>query len=174
MAASIKLTVHDRVLIFQSTLLLKIFVKLTFFYLLGFLKRNRAKIFNLPVYCESIVIMCFCRSQWPCGRRRGSTAARVVGLQVRISPGAWMFVCCALSSVGLRVGLITRPEESYRVWCVWVWSWSLDNEGGVGLLVAVTPWKTIIHYRWPVCCCLSSWQRIMIAFWSVGMVAFAL
>jgi hypothetical protein len=25
-------------------------------------------------------------------------------------------------------GPITRPEESYRVWCVWVWSWSLDNE----------------------------------------------
>jgi len=21
--------------------------------------------------------------------------------------------------------LITRPEESYRVWCVWVWSWIL-------------------------------------------------
>ena len=25
-------------------------------------------------------------------------------------------------------GLITRPDESYKVWCVWVWSWSLDNE----------------------------------------------
>jgi len=24
--------------------------------------------------------------------------------------------------------IISRPEESYRVWCVWVWSWSLDNE----------------------------------------------
>jgi hypothetical protein len=24
--------------------------------------------------------------------------------------------------------MITRPEESYRVWCVWVWSWLLDNE----------------------------------------------
>ena len=29
---------------------------------------------------------------------------------------------------GLCVGLITRPEESNRVWRVWVWSWSLDNE----------------------------------------------
>jgi hypothetical protein len=101
-----------------------------FCYLLGFLRRNRTKIFKLPVYCESIVIICFCRSQWPCGRRRGSTASRVMGLQVRISPGAWMSVCCeccVLSGVGLCVGLITRPEESCRVWCVWVWSWSLDR-----------------------------------------------
>ena len=30
---------------------------------------------------------------------------------------------------GLRIGLISRPEESHRVWCVWVWSCSLDNEG---------------------------------------------
>jgi hypothetical protein len=33
-----------------------------------------------------------------------------------------------LSGGGLCVGLIIRPEESYQVWCVWVWSWSLDNE----------------------------------------------
>jgi len=33
--------------------------------------------------------------------------------------------CCVLSSRGLR--LITRPEDSYRMWWVWVWSWSLDN-----------------------------------------------
>jgi hypothetical protein len=26
--------------------------------------------------------------------------------------------CCVLSGRGLCVGLITRPEESYRVWCV--------------------------------------------------------
>jgi hypothetical protein len=26
------------------------------------------------------------------------------------------------------VGLVTRPEESYRVWFVWVWSWTLENE----------------------------------------------
>jgi len=30
--------------------------------------------------------------------------------------------------VEVCVKLITRPEESYRVWCVWVWSWILDNE----------------------------------------------
>ena len=35
--------------------------------------------------------------------------------------GAWIFVCCecrVLSGRGLRDELITRPEESYRLWCV--------------------------------------------------------
>jgi hypothetical protein len=37
--------------------------------------------------------------------------------------------CFVLSGIGLYVGLISRPEESYRVW-----SWSLENrEGGGGL-----------------------------------------
>ena len=26
--------------------------------------------------------------------------------------------CCVLSGRGLRAELITRPEESYRMWCV--------------------------------------------------------
>ena len=34
------------------------------------------------------------RSQWPCGLRRRSSAARLLRLWVRIPPGAWMFVCC--------------------------------------------------------------------------------
>ena len=37
------------------------------------------------------------RSQWPRGLRRRSTAARLLGLWVRIPPGAWMFVCCECS-----------------------------------------------------------------------------
>jgi hypothetical protein len=60
------------------------------------------------------------RSQWPRSLRRGSAAARLMGLLVRISPGAWMSVSCecfVLSGRGLCVGLIARPEESYRVWC---------------------------------------------------------
>ena len=38
---------------------------------------------------------------------------------VRIPPGAWIFVCCecrVLSGRGLCDELITRPEESYRLW----------------------------------------------------------
>ena len=36
-------------------------------------------------------------------------------------PGAWMSVCCeccVLSVRGIWNGLITRPEESYRLWRV--------------------------------------------------------
>ena len=62
-----------------------------------------------------------CRSQWPRGLRRRSTAARLLRSWVRIPPGAWMSVCCeccVLSGRGLCDELITRPEESYRLWCV--------------------------------------------------------
>ena len=61
------------------------------------------------------------RSQWPRGPRRRSAAASLLRLWVRISPGAWMFVCCeccVLSGRSLCDELITRPEESYRLWCV--------------------------------------------------------
>jgi len=61
------------------------------------------------------------RSQWPRGLRCSSTAARLLRLWVRIPPGAWISVCCeccVLSGRGLCDGLITRPEKSYRLWCV--------------------------------------------------------
>ena len=61
------------------------------------------------------------RSQWPCGLRRRPSAAHLLRLWVRIPSGAWMFVCCeccVLSGRGLCDGLITRPGESYRLWCV--------------------------------------------------------
>ena len=64
------------------------------------------------------------RSQWPRGLRRRSAAARLLRFWVRIPPGAWMFVCCeccVLSGRGLCDGLITRPEESYRMWRVVVY-----------------------------------------------------
>jgi hypothetical protein len=51
--------------------------------------------------------------------RHGLSAARLLGLRVRIPPGAWMFVCCeycVLSGRGLCLEPITRPEESYRLW----------------------------------------------------------
>jgi len=61
------------------------------------------------------------RSQWPRGLRRRSTAARLLRSWVRMPPGAWTSVCCdccVLSGRGLCDELITRPEESYRLWCV--------------------------------------------------------
>ena len=48
-------------------------------------------------------------------------AARLLRSWVRIPPGSWIFVCCerhVLSGRGLCDELITRPEESYRLWCV--------------------------------------------------------
>jgi hypothetical protein len=59
---------------------------------------------------------------------RGRSLAGIAGS----NPVGGMIVyreCCVLSGRGLCVGLITRQEESYWVWCVSnVWSWSLDNE----------------------------------------------
>ena len=68
-----------------------------------------------------LINVLICRSRWPRGLRRRSAAARLLGLWVRIPPGAWMSVsceCCVLSGTGLCDRLITRPEESYRLWCV--------------------------------------------------------
>ena len=64
---------------------------------------------------------CFSWSQWPHGLRHRSTAAHLLRSWFRISLGAWMSVCCercVLSGRDLSDKLITRPEESYRLWCV--------------------------------------------------------
>ena len=53
--------------------------------------------------------------------KRGSAAARLLRLRIRIPPAAWMSACCeccVLSGRGLCDGPITRPEESFRRWCV--------------------------------------------------------
>ena len=56
---------------------------------------------------------------WVCGRS-------LVGI-VGSNPDGGMDVCLLLSGCfvlsgrGLCVEMITRPEESYRVWCVWMW-----------------------------------------------------
>jgi hypothetical protein len=78
-----------------------------------------------------LLLLLLRRSQWPSGPGRGSAIARFLGLWVRIPTGAWMSVsceCCVLWGTGLCDGLITRPEESHWVWCVWVWSRNLKHE----------------------------------------------
>ena len=37
-------------------------------------------------------------------------------------------LCCTSSGRSLRHEPIARPEESYRVWCVWVWSRNINSE----------------------------------------------
>ena len=61
-----------------------------------------------------IIILC-------CGLRRRFAAAHLLRLWVRIPPGAWLSVsceCCVLSGRGVCDELITRAEESYRLWLV--------------------------------------------------------
>jgi hypothetical protein len=74
------------------------------------------------------------RSQRPRGLRRRSAAVLLLGLWVRIPlrHGCLplvIVVCCVGS--GFCDGLITRPEESYRVYvCLsdYAWSRNLDSE----------------------------------------------
>ena len=84
------------------------------------------------------------RPQWPRGLRIGSAAVGFLGLRVRIPPpGAWNSVSCecyVLSGRGLCDGLITHPEESYRMW-----SWSLDNE------------EALAHWN---CCTMGGWVYV--------------
>jgi len=81
-------------------------------------KKKQWQNFNLVFQSPK---MQMCRSQWPRGLRRRSAAARLPSLRVRIPPGAWMSLCCeccVLSGRGPCDELITRPEDSYRLWCV--------------------------------------------------------
>ena len=67
---------------------------------------------NLTKLSYFIIIQSYrhnCRSQWPRGLRRRSTAAHLLRSWVRIPPRAWMFLCCSccvLSGRGLCDGLI--------------------------------------------------------------------
>jgi len=62
------------------------------------------------------------RSRWPRGLRRES--AGIGGFESRRAERISVSCeCCVFSGRGLSYGLITRPEESYRMW-----SWTLDNE----------------------------------------------
>ena len=91
-----------------------------------------------------------CRSQWPSGLRRGSTADRLLGLRVRIPPEAWMSVCCGCcvwSGRGLCDGPIARPEESYRLWCVIVWSTNLENEAALVSVGQLRNRKSMLNER---------------------------
>ena len=83
---------------------------------------NQGEKKKLGLCCVNMLILVlYCQSQWLRGLRCRSAAACLLGLWVRIPPGAWIFVsceCCVLSGRGLCSELITYPEESYRLWCV--------------------------------------------------------
>jgi hypothetical protein len=81
----------------------------------------RTSLFRFKSHRNNTLYIITRQSHWPRGLRRGSAAARLLGFWVRIPLDAWMSVycdCCVLSGRGLCVGLITFPEESYRLLCV--------------------------------------------------------
>jgi len=74
---------------------------------------------NFIVTVRETCILFIC--SWLRGLRRGSTVAGLLGLWVRISPETWMSGscgCCVISGRVLCDEMITRPEESYRLWRV--------------------------------------------------------
>jgi hypothetical protein len=114
-------------------------------------------VFNLSFWALNSVleIVLTNRPQWPCGVRRGSPATRLLELWVRNPPGSCISICCAccvMSGRVLCVGLITYPEESFRMWRVWVWSWNFDTEESLshyGLLLheRKKSFLTAPHYK---------------------------
>jgi len=99
-----------------------------------------------------IIYCCIRRSEWPRGLRRRSTADCLLRLWVRMPPEAWKFVCCrccVLSSRRLRDELITRPEESYRLWCVAVCDLEKSHEwGGQSPHWAAAPQEKKCYYMY--------------------------
>jgi hypothetical protein len=76
-----------------------------------------------PIILDFIILIIFgeeCRS-W----RLIPMAARLLELRIGIPLWEWISVSCKCC---LCVRLITRPDESSQLWCVWVCSWSLHNE----------------------------------------------
>ena len=80
----------------------------------------------VPVAARSKALVC------------GRSPAEIMGSN---PTGAWMFVCfecCVLSGRGLCDGLITRPEDAYRLWRVVVCDQeNLENEEAKALYPAV-------------------------------------
>ena len=96
-------------------------------------------------------------------------ATGLLRLWVWIPPGGWMFVCCecfVLSGRCLCDKLITRPEESYRLWCVVcdLEKTNLNEEGQDPLGGYRTKKKKILGYTksaWG-----NKWQTISLAKWA--------
>jgi hypothetical protein len=100
------------------------------------------------------------RSQWPPCLRRGSAAVRLLGLWIRSPPGACMSVsceCCVLPGRVLCVGLITRAEESYRIWCL-----ECDHEASI----MRRPWPT-----WG-CCAIKEYAQVELSNYKLNIHGF--
>jgi len=68
--------------------------------------------------------------EWVCG-------PSLAGIAGSNPAGAWMLVCCewcVLSGRSLCIGLITRREKSYRMWCVLSVLSKPHRKGGIDVL----------------------------------------
>ena len=68
-------------------------------------------------------------------------------LWVRIPLGTWIFVCCecrVLSGRGLCDELITRPEESYRLWCIVVCDLETPRIGAPYIYIYIYIYMTLV------------------------------
>ena len=85
-------------------------------------------------------------------------AAHLLRSWVWIPPGAWIFVCCeyrVLSGTGLCDELITRPEESYWLWCFVVCDLETSRIGAPYIYICiyiyiydVSSLRVNILYKW--------------------------
>ena len=111
-----------------------------------FITKNNMKLWNLVASCKGSwysrtpfyhlpIPFAASSKTWVCGRSLAGVAGS--------NTAGYMTVCllwllCVFSGRGLCGELITRSEETYRLRCVWVWLWSLDNKkarGPPGLLL---------------------------------------
>lgn len=103
-------------------------------------KDRRSGFRNVLNFIYLLLLDLYCRSQWPCGVRRGSASARFLGVRVRILPRAWIPGCYVLSGRDLYVGLITHLSS---VVCVSMIMKFWESEKILGPLSAVAPLKKI-------------------------------
>ena len=87
---------------------------------------------------------------WVCGRSLGGTVGSNPARGMEVSCDCWV-----LLGWGLCVEIVTRPEEFYLVWFVWLWL-----RGGTGPLRSVAPWGGARRY----CCKLEHFHTQNILF----------
>jgi hypothetical protein len=91
---------------------------------------------NLIIFIEGQIPVAVRSKAWVCDGTfagiTGSNPAR--GMNVS-------FECYVLSGRGLCDGVITCPEEFYRLWCVVVCSWCIDNGEAAAQCGTSSHWK---------------------------------
>jgi len=108
-----------------------------------------------------------CRSQWPPGLRCGSASLAPWDCRFQSRRRTWISVCCEcceLSDRGPCDRLITRPEESYRVWCVSV-IMRPQKWGGPEPLVAFAPWGIHVYHIAIKSVALGAYHNLHQAMW---------